>query len=46
MSFFFLAHPVYRPPEKFVVELDLFIGEFSDFLNSLRNYISLYICMR
>ena len=36
---------IYRPPEKFVVELDLFIGEFSDFLNSLRNYNrSTFVC--
>ena len=36
---------IYRLPEKFVVELDLFIGEFSDFLNSLRNYNrSTFVC--
>ena len=34
----YVVSNIYRPPEKFVVELDLFIGEFSDFLNSLRNY--------
>ena len=36
---------VYRPPEKFVVELDLFICEFSEFLTSLRNYnCSTFVC--
>ena len=41
----YVVSNIYRPPEKFVVELDLFIGEFSDFLNSLRNYNrSTFVC--
>ena len=36
---------IYRPTEKYVVELDLFIGEFLNFIDSLRglNRVS-YIC--
>ena len=41
----YVVSNIYRPQEKFVVELDLFIGEFSDFLNSLRNYNrSTFVC--
>ena len=41
----YVVSNIYRPPEKFVVELDLFIDEFSDFLNSLRNYNrSTFVC--
>ena len=41
----YVVSNIYRPPEKFVVELDLFIGEFFDFLNSLRNYNrSTFVC--
>ena len=36
---------VYRPPERYIIELDLFIGEFSDYIESLCNLKkSCYIC--
>ena len=42
----YVVSNIYRHPEKFVVELDLCIGEFSDFLNSLRNYYrSTFVCV-
>ena len=41
----YLISNIYRPPEKYVVELDLFIGEFSEFLVALRNYNrSTFVC--
>ena len=36
---------IYRPPERYVVELDLFISEFSHFIDSLRGLNrSSFIC--
>ena len=36
---------IYRPPERYVVELDFFISEFSHFLDSLRGLNrSSFIC--
>ena len=31
----FTINNVYRPPERYIVELDLFIGEFSDYIEAL-----------
>ena len=41
----YLISNIYRPPERYVVELDLFICEFANFIDSLRglNRVS-YIC--
>ena len=37
---------IYKPPERYVVELDLFISEFSHFIDSLRglNRLSFICC--
>ena len=41
----YIISNIYRPPEKYVVELDLFIGEFSEFLVALHNYNrSTFVC--
>ena len=43
----YLISNIYRLPERYVVELDLFIGEFANFIDSLRglNTVSyMYIC--
>ena len=41
----FIVSNIYRPPERYVVELDLFISEFSHFMDSLRGLNrSSFIC--